>query len=65
MDKKVNKYVGNINSATMTDVERQTLASKLGAFTWLVKKLKNKSENLAKEQGHLNDADDEWVELEW
>ena len=65
LDKKVNKYVGEINSATMTDVERATLASKLGSFTWLVKKLKSKSENLAKEQGHLNDADEDWVEPEW
>ena len=65
LDKKVNKYVGKINSAIMTDAERQKLGHVLGSFTWLVKKVKNKSENLAKEQGHLSDADDDWVEPEW
>lgn len=65
LDKKVNKYVGKINSSTMTDVERQMLGHALGSFTWLVKKLKVKSEKSAKEQGHLNDADDDWVEPEW
>jgi hypothetical protein len=49
----------------MTDDERQTLASKLGSFMWLVKKMKDKSHHLAKEQGHLDDADDDWEEPEW
>ena len=65
LDKKISKYVGEINSATMTDDERQTLASKLGSFMWLVKKMKDKSHHLAKEQGHLDDADDDWEEPEW
>lgn len=65
LDESINKLVGEINAATMTDDERQTLASKLGSLTWLVKKVKNKSHDLAKEQGLLDDADDDWVEPEW